>query len=45
MIGDGAWLRNMTYITCDDYDGKNSPKRVGLNLKKYLGKVRHNFNS
>lgn len=41
MLADGAWKRlNVTnYITCDDYDGKNSPKRIGLNLKNYFNKV------
>lgn len=39
MIGEGAWMRNMSYITCDDYDGKNSPQRTGLNLQKYFSKV------
>lgn len=41
MLADGAWKRlNATnYITCDDYDGKNSPKRIGLNLKSYFNKV------
>nr|QBB73016.1 ionotropic receptor [Protaetia brevitarsis] len=38
MINDGAWHSNLTYITCDDYDGKNSPIRNGLNLKKYFSK-------
>jgi ionotropic glutamate receptor len=40
MIADGAWKRNnaTNYITCDEYDGKNSPKRIGLNLKKYFNK-------
>lgn len=41
MLADGAWKRlNATnFITCDDYDGKNSPKRIGLNLKNYFNKV------
>lgn len=41
MIADGAWKRNnvTNYITCDDYDGKNKPKRRGLNIKKYFNKV------
>ncbi|KAJ8982944.1 hypothetical protein NQ317_005259 [Molorchus minor] len=40
MISDGAWIKHnaTNYITCDDYDGKNSPKRVGLSLKKYFNK-------
>lgn len=40
MIADGVWKRNnaTNYITCDDYDGKNTPKRTGLNLKKYFSK-------
>lgn len=40
MIADGAWKRlNVTgYITCDDYDGKNAPRRAGLNLKGYFGR-------
>lgn len=41
MLADGAWKRmNMSnYITCDDYDGKNAPKRIGLNMKNYFTKV------
>ncbi|CAH0553819.1 unnamed protein product [Brassicogethes aeneus] len=41
MIGEGAWKRNnvTNYVTCDEYDGKNSPKRRGLDLKKYFNKV------
>lgn len=37
---DGAWQRNnvTNHITCDDYDGHNSPKRIGLNLRKYFNK-------
>lgn len=41
MLAEGAWKRlNMSdYITCDDYDGKNAPKRTGLDLKSYFTKV------
>lgn len=39
MIGEGAWPRDLQYISCDDYDGKNTPPRNGLDLKKYLTKV------
>lgn len=40
MLMDGAWQRNnvTNYITCDDFDGNNSPKRIGLNLRKYFNK-------
>ncbi|VEN36910.1 unnamed protein product, partial [Callosobruchus maculatus] len=40
MISDGAWRKNNVtkYITCDDYNGNNSPKRIGLSLRKYLSK-------
>ncbi|CAH1971639.1 unnamed protein product [Acanthoscelides obtectus] len=40
MISDGAWKKNNVtkYITCDDYNGHNSPKRIGLSLRKYLSK-------
>lgn len=40
-MADGAWkrLNDTNYITCDDYDGKNAPKRTGLNLKSYFNKV------
>ncbi|RZC36456.1 glutamate receptor ionotropic, kainate 2, partial [Asbolus verrucosus] len=40
MIADGAWKRNnaTSYITCDEYDGNNTPRRIGLNLKKYFNK-------
>lgn len=40
MINDGSWPKNMQYITCDDYDGKNTPERSGLDLRKYFTKVR-----
>ncbi|KAL3278030.1 hypothetical protein HHI36_013371 [Cryptolaemus montrouzieri] len=34
MLSDGSWKKtNVTnFITCDEYDGKNAPKRVGLDL-------------
>ncbi|XP_056631910.1 ionotropic receptor 25a [Diorhabda sublineata] len=39
MIADGVWKNAVTdYITCDDYNGNNSPKRVDLDLKKYFNK-------
>ncbi|XP_074039015.1 ionotropic receptor 25a isoform X1 [Leptinotarsa decemlineata] len=39
MISDGIWKNSVTnYITCDDYNGDNSPNREGLNLKKYFSK-------
>lgn len=40
MVADGVWKRNdaSNYTTCDDYDGKNTPKRIGLNIKKYFNK-------
>ncbi|KAJ8960481.1 hypothetical protein NQ318_013765 [Aromia moschata] len=40
MISDGAWIKHnaTSYITCDDYDGKNSPKRAGLSIRKYFNK-------
>lgn len=39
MIADGSGIRDMQYITCDDYDGKNTPKRSKLDLKSYWNKV------
>lgn len=41
MIAAGAWKDNEAskFITCDDYDGKNTPKRTGLDLKKYFNKM------
>ncbi|KAK4882739.1 hypothetical protein RN001_006058 [Aquatica leii] len=39
MIADGAWPKNMSYISCDDYDEKNTPPRHGLNLRKYFTQV------
>ncbi|XP_045465403.1 ionotropic receptor 25a-like [Harmonia axyridis] len=40
MISDGSWQKtNATnFITCDDYDGKNAPKRIGLDLENALKK-------
>nr|AVH87315.1 ionotropic receptor 27 [Holotrichia parallela] len=38
MINDGGWPGNQSYITCDDYDGKNAPERKIFNLKKYFVK-------
>ncbi|XP_050303158.1 ionotropic receptor 25a isoform X2 [Anthonomus grandis grandis] len=40
MLQDGAWKKNnvTNYITCDDYEPKNSPKRFNLNLRSYLQK-------
>lgn len=42
MIAEGGWPKDMQYISCDDYDGKNTPPRQGLNLKKYMMKVSTN---
>lgn len=41
MIGSGAWkdMDISNYITCDDYDGKNGPKRKGLDFKDFISKV------
>lgn len=38
MIQDGVWPKNISYISCDDYDGKNSPPRYGLDLRKAFKK-------
>lgn len=40
MVADGVWRQNdgTNYTTCDDYDGKNTPKRIGFNIKKYFNK-------
>nr|ALR72535.1 ionotropic receptor IR6 [Colaphellus bowringi] len=38
MISDGVWKSVTNYITCDDYNTENVPKRNGLNLKKYFNK-------
>lgn len=42
MITDGSWQKtNATnFITCDEYDGKNVPKRVGLDLETAFKKVK-----
>ncbi|XP_044735980.1 ionotropic receptor 25a-like isoform X2 [Chrysoperla carnea] len=39
MIIDGLWPKNLTYISCDDYDGHNSPPRYGLDLRKAFKKI------
>ncbi|XP_066155907.1 ionotropic receptor 25a-like isoform X1 [Euwallacea fornicatus] len=40
MLLDGSWKRNnvTNFVTCDDYEPKNSPKRFNLNLRSYLQK-------
>lgn len=35
MLISGTWQSNMTYLTCDDYDGKNTPERA-VDLKSYF---------
>lgn len=35
MLISGTWQSNMTYLTCDDYDGKNTPERA-IDLKSYF---------
>lgn len=39
MISEGAW-QDVTYINCDDYDGKNSPARNNFDFVKYISKVK-----
>lgn len=34
MFQAGAWPK-MTYLSCDDYDGSNTPER-GIDLKSYF---------
>ncbi|XP_017786976.1 PREDICTED: ionotropic receptor 25a [Nicrophorus vespilloides] len=38
IISEGAWPGNMSYITCDDYNGKNTPERPTIDIKKYFNK-------
>ncbi|XP_066245582.1 ionotropic receptor 25a-like [Euwallacea similis] len=40
MLLDGSWKKNnvTNFVTCDDYEPKNSPKRFNLNLRSYLQK-------
>lgn len=35
MLIAGTWQSNMSYLTCDDYDGKNTPERA-VDLKSYF---------
>lgn len=35
MLIAGSWQSNMSYLTCDDYDGKNTPERA-IDLKSYF---------
>ncbi|XP_037037565.1 ionotropic receptor 25a [Bradysia coprophila] len=35
MLISGTWQSNMSYLTCDDYDGKNTPERA-VDLKSYF---------
>lgn len=35
MLVAGTWQKNMTYLTCDEYDGKNTPERA-IDLKSYF---------
>lgn len=35
MLQSGAWPSNSKYITCDDYDGTNTPDRV-VDLKSFF---------
>lgn len=37
MIASGEWNKNNTnYITCDAYNGENTPKRFGMKFKNAL---------
>lgn len=38
MIANGEWNKNnnTNYISCDAYNGENTPKRFGLKLKNAL---------
>lgn len=38
MLISGTWQSNMSYLTCDDYDGKNTPERT-IDLKSYFVKI------
>lgn len=35
MLLSGAWPTNMQYLSCDDYDGTNTPNR-SIDLKPYF---------
>lgn len=39
MIINNLWPENLTYISCDDYDGHNTPSRQGLNLRRAFKNV------
>lgn len=39
LLDSGKWPNDMKYITCDDYDGKNTPNRT-LDLKTAFQEVR-----
>lgn len=39
MLLVGAWPTNMQYMSCDDYDGTNTPSRT-IDLKSYFVNVK-----
>lgn len=41
MLQIGAWPANMKYLTCDEYDGTNTPDRI-IDLKSYFVGVTEN---
>ncbi|XP_071055575.1 ionotropic receptor 25a [Onthophagus taurus] len=38
MINSGSWPSDLSFITCDDFDGKNSPERPDMNIKSFFYK-------
>lgn len=39
MLLTGTWPTNMQYLTCDDYDGTNTPERA-IDLKSFFVNVK-----
>lgn len=39
MLLVGAWPTNMQYLSCDDYDGTNTPERT-IDLKQYFTNIK-----
>lgn len=45
MIANGDWKKNnvTNYISCDAYNGDNTPKRFGLMLKRAVEQVSQQY--
>ncbi|CAH0391759.1 unnamed protein product [Bemisia tabaci] len=39
MLTSGEWPKNITYITCEEYNSDNVPIRVDLDLRRHLRQV------